>query len=204
MKVYRTEFLLLEVDGKEVNARIDYKDVKRYSFYPDGEGGLRVSAPRRSTSFDVRKTAKDLEKGLSSLLRRTKKVDRSKRYLFGMEVPLDDSSRAEKEENKALLEYVEGTVRHYEGKLGIEEPYRVRVRKMKTRLGSNSRKTHTLTFSTELKAYHPRIIDSVVVHELCHHYHFDHGKEFNALLRELYPEYDACRKKLRKGEFTYP
>ena len=36
----------------------------------------------------------------------------------------------------------------------------------------------------------PEVLDSVVVHELCHRREMNHSPRFYALVRSVYPEYD--------------
>lgn len=38
------------------------------------------------------------------------------------------------------------------------------------------------------------ILDSVVVHELCHRKHMNHSKEFYAEIDRVFPDYKRCNK----------
>ncbi len=69
---------------------------------------------------------------------------------------------------------------------------------MKTRWGTNSKKTHTLTFSMMLIHYDEEVIDSVIVHELAHYFYFDHSKNFYNVVRKYYPNYDEVQSRLKK------
>jgi predicted metal-dependent hydrolase len=71
------------------------------------------------------------------------------------------------------------------------------IRTMKRRWGSCSNKGK-ITLSTELIKLSDQYIEYVVTHELCHLKHHNHGSEFYKLLSELYPEWKAVRKELRK------
>ena len=42
------------------------------------------------------------------------------------------------------------------------------------------------------------VIDSVVVHELCHLKHMDHSAEFYAEVERAFPEYRRCQKWLKE------
>ena len=68
-------------------------------------------------------------------------------------------------------------------------PHRVRVRDMKTRWGSYSKKTNTLCVNVRLGAYSQGALRSVVCHELAHTVHMDHQQEFYRLLYALMPDY---------------
>lgn len=71
------------------------------------------------------------------------------------------------------------------------------IRTMKSRWGSCSNKG-VITLSTELVKLPDLFIEYVIIHELCHLRHHNHGPEFYRLLTELYPEWKETRKELRK------
>ena len=107
----------------------------------------------------------------------------------------------DKKLKKWFLKYIEPRHRYYEQVMEIKKPYRVSVRKMSTRYGSNSSQTHTVAYSTILMHYSNEIIDSVIVHELAHDKVHDHSKKFYDVVYKYCPNYDALHKRLRKGEF---
>jgi predicted metal-dependent hydrolase len=71
------------------------------------------------------------------------------------------------------------------------------IRSMKSRWGSCSKKG-IITLSTELIKLPDIFISYVIVHELCHLKHHNHGKDYYLLLSELFPEWKQVRKKLRE------
>ena len=79
--------------------------------------------------------------------------------------------------------------------------YKVRVQKMRSRFGSNSKHTKTLNFSTILLHYSLAIIDSVVVHELAHCFVYNHSKDFYNVVYKYCPNYKLVQAKLKKGIF---
>ena len=79
--------------------------------------------------------------------------------------------------------------------------YKVTLKDMRTRFGSNSKHTKTLHFAYVLIHYSFDIIDSVIVHELAHILVYDHSKKFYDVVYKYCPDYDIYRKKLIKGEF---
>lgn len=99
-----------------------------------------------------------------------------------------------------FLDVVTKRVRYYE-KLMKLPSYQVSVRNMKSRLGSNSRKTKRLNFALSLVHYSMPIIDSVVVHELAHIEVFNHSKKFYDVVYKYCPEYPKYRKMLLKGVY---
>ena len=75
---------------------------------------------------------------------------------------------------------------------------RVRVRKMQTRWGSCNHAKGYLNFSLSLIERDRRFIEYVVLHELAHLVHANHGTDFYALIAQIMPDFRA-RIKLGKG-----
>jgi predicted metal-dependent hydrolase len=71
------------------------------------------------------------------------------------------------------------------------------IRTMKRRWGSCSGKG-IITLSTELIKLDDIFIEYVIIHELCHLKHHNHGPDFYKLLTELCPSWKSVRKELRK------
>jgi len=71
------------------------------------------------------------------------------------------------------------------------------VKPIKSRWGSCSSKGN-VTISSELIKLDPVFADYVIIHELCHLKHHNHGREFYRLLEEIVPNYKEIRKELRK------
>ncbi|MCX6326955.1 MAG: SprT family zinc-dependent metalloprotease [Bacteroidia bacterium] len=71
------------------------------------------------------------------------------------------------------------------------------IRTMKRRWGSCSNKG-IITLSTELIKLPDLFIEYVILHELCHLKHHNHGKEYYRLLSEVFPDYKQVRKQLRR------
>lgn len=133
-------------------------------------------------------------------------------YLFGELFKLEISDKFEIKENavftkntadleknlrKLLVNYLNTSVRKYEEMMGVKKPYQISVKKMKSRYGSNSMKTHRLHFQLDLVHYSYPIIDSVVVHELAHEFYRNHQRGFYRCVLEYCPEYYSLKKKLR-------
>ena len=73
---------------------------------------------------------------------------------------------------------------------------RITIRDQKTRWGSCS-STGTLSFNYRLMFAPPKILDYVVVHELCHLTHMNHSKEFWNMVALYMPDYKEHRQWLR-------
>ena len=79
----------------------------------------------------------------------------------------------------------------------LPAPGPVNVRKMKRRWGT----CHTggaIWFNRELIKRDPELIDYVIIHELCHLVHHNHGKEYYSLLGRIVPGYRELRKRLQQ------
>jgi len=87
---------------------------------------------------------------------------------------------------------------HFE-RYGIQRP-QVVVRKMKSRWGSCTAKGK-ITLNFKLIQVPKRLIDYVIVHELCHTVVHAHNTEFYAFLSRIMPDWEARREKLNSFEF---
>jgi len=77
---------------------------------------------------------------------------------------------------------------------------RLTVRAMRTRWGSCSRDGH-VTLSTALVHLPRRLIDYVIVHELCHLAHLDHSAAFRFQLARCLPDWAQLRRELEQGSW---
>jgi len=78
----------------------------------------------------------------------------------------------------------------------LPAPGTVNVRKMKRRWGT----CHTggaIWLNRELIKKDPDLIDYVIIHELCHLVHHNHGKEYYALLGIIVPDFRDKRRRLQ-------
>jgi predicted metal-dependent hydrolase len=76
-------------------------------------------------------------------------------------------------------------------------PEKIIVRSTKSRWGSCS-SGGTISLSSELIKLDEKFHDYIILHELCHLKHNNHGAGFYKLLAELKPDYKELRKELRK------
>ncbi len=86
-------------------------------------------------------------------------------------------------------------VRHWAQEMGVT-PTGLKITSARTRFGSCSGK-NSLCFSLYLMEYPPEAIEAVVVHELAHIRHKNHGSDFYTLVRQYLPDYDARIKLLK-------
>ena len=86
-------------------------------------------------------------------------------------------------------------VQHYAHRMGLQ-PSGLKITAAKTRFGSCSEK-NSICFSWRLMEYPESAIDYVVVHELAHIVHKNHGPQFWALVEQYLPDYRERRAMLR-------
>ena len=92
-------------------------------------------------------------------------------------------------------EYIPPRAAYYARLMGVS-PTAIRFSRAKTRFGSCSAKD-SITFSLRLMDYPKEAVDYVIVHELAHIRHKNHGPDFYALVRGTLPDYDARIKLLK-------
>lgn len=115
--------------------------------------------------------------------------------------PRAHAERASKEEQQTWREVVEAAapvlVERWEKILGVQAQKLV-YRNMKSRWGSCQPETGRICINTRLALYPPECLEYVIVHELCHLRHPNHGKGFYALLEAALPEWRTWRDKLKR------
>ena len=82
-------------------------------------------------------------------------------------------------------------------KENIKSPI-LKIRDMKTRWGVCNRKKRYITLNSNLIKESIDKLDYVIIHELSHFVHFDHSKEFWAVVAKYCPKYKQIRKDLRE------
>lgn len=145
-----------------------------------------VRAPMRAARADIERFVQMHESWIARALVR----QGARRAAY----PEPDAQRCEqlRAEAKSVLP---ARVRHF-ARLMQLYPTGLRITAARTRFGSCSAK-NSLCFSLHLMAYPMEAVDYVVVHELAHIVHKNHGKAFWALVEHFMPDYRARRALLR-------
>lgn len=89
-------------------------------------------------------------------------------------------------------------VSYYAKELGVTYG-RITIRNQRSRWGSCSSKGN-LNFNCLLMLTPPEVIDSVIVHELCHRKYMNHSQSFYNEIYRVFPEYDAWDRWLKENE----
>ncbi|MBK8945096.1 MAG: M48 family metallopeptidase [Ignavibacteriae bacterium] len=82
-------------------------------------------------------------------------------------------------------------------KLGNFEFSKIQLKNLSTRWGSCSAKK-VLSFNIKLMYFNHKVIDYVIVHELCHLKEMNHSVKFWKLVKGIIPNYNIYRKELNK------
>lgn len=100
---------------------------------------------------------------------------------------------------KLALEKLTELTRKFEEIMSIKNPYKISVKKMNSRYGSNSLKTRSISYNLNLVHYSEEIMSTVVVHELAHEFHRNHQQKFYNCVYSYCPSYKELQRKLKKG-----
>ncbi|OQA79507.1 MAG: SprT-like family protein [Tenericutes bacterium ADurb.Bin239] len=199
--------------------RLTYKRMKTIVFRADEKEAntFNVSLPYGTRLSKLEEVFRQNLKSLKRLQNKAKSVPfTDKTYVFGKDITLlaiKDKYGLKtvpytlesfyKQTKNILLEYLENSVKKYSKIMGVQAEYKVCVRRMKTRWGTNSNKTMRLTFNEKLIHYHPRIIDALVVHELAHYFVNGHGPKFYKILEKVMPDYKVLDTLLKEHHYEY-
>ncbi|MCI2111400.1 MAG: M48 family metallopeptidase [Bacilli bacterium] len=203
----RTEVMSVVYEGLSYPVEVTFKRVRNISFRLSRDGGsMKVSCPcLTERRYLERKIAEYFPK-LKRKLEFEPSESGDEVYLFGVKNTiggygvLDEKKKAGFLKGK-LLSYIKEREPFYEKAMGIERPYELKVRSMRSRYGVNSRSNHRLTFALELVHYDPKIIDSVIVHELAHDFERNHQKAFYEIVFRFCPDYKRLYTNLRKHDY---
>lgn len=204
-----------KVNDIEYPVHINYKNIKNihYRFI---DGAFVVSCNKRASKKLIISGLDKFGKGLIQRSQKPLANGEDYFYLLGVKLPFQEigevsftdgskiSWKSKEEFNKKIKKffknYLTKRVEIHSKRMGLPL-YKVSVKEMRTRFGSNSKYTKTLHFALSLMPFSSEIIDSVVIHELAHILVYNHSKAFYDVVYKYCPNYDIYRKKLLKGEF---
>ena len=154
-----------------------------------------IRAPTRMKQNDIEKFVESkrvwIEKHLKSLSEKQKLLENIEPY--------------SNEEIRGFVakakEIIPKKVEFYADKIGVTYN-KITIRCQRTRWGSCSSKGN-LNFNCLLVLLPDEIIDSVVVHELCHRKQMNHSAKFYAEIEKVFPDYNRCRQWLKKNGNKY-
>lgn len=98
---------------------------------------------------------------------------------------------------RQALQKMRDKVKRYAPMVGVK-PAGVAIKSFKSRWGSCTVKGE-LEFNWRIMFAPNRMVDYVVVHELCHLIHYDHSPDFWSEVWRVMPDYQECRNWLREN-----
>ena len=153
------------------------------------DGNVIVRAPYLMSDPDIQKF---VEKNSDWVMKSLKKEEDRKEKLKDIEpLSMEDIQKLADKALKVIPE----RVAYYAPKVGVTYGG-ITIRNQKTRWGSCSSKGN-LNFNCLLMLTPPEVIDSVVVHELCHRKEMNHSKRFYDEVLRVYPEHKKWDKWLK-------
>ena len=142
---------------------------------------LTIRAPLQATNEDINRFMLQNKKWFDSHLAKAQAREKAKEEIhkLAQDEIIALANRA--------LEVIPDWVAHYAPLVGVTYG-RITIRHQKSRWGSCSSKGN-LNFNCLLMLTPPQVIDSVVVHELCHRKEMNHSDRFYAEVLRVFPTY---------------
>ena len=176
---------------EEINFELIRSDRSTCQIQVKTDGRVIVRVPKRMPEAQilafVNERAEWIEKALNKA--------REARAMLDDQPPLSEAD-VDRLADKAI-QYLPDRVAMFAERIGVEYG-RITVRNQKTRWGSCSGKGN-LNFNCLLMLTPPKVIDYVIVHELCHLKEMNHSKHFWAEVEAVIPDYKESRLWLKKN-----
>lgn len=157
-----------------------------------GRGGeITVRAPYQVSDREIRRVLAEKEDWIRT----------HQKKILERESAAADNPKLTMEEIRRLadqaMKEIPPRVAFYAKKAGVTYG-RITIRNQKTRWGSCSSKGN-LNFNCLLMLMPQEVIDSVIVHELCHRKEMNHSKKFYEEIYRIYPDYDKWNQWLKEN-----
>ena len=155
------------------------------------EGRLIVRAPMRVADAEIERFVWQHRRWIETHLQRAQERERAR----------EATPKLKQEEVRALArqaaQVIPERVAYYAARIGVTYG-RITIRRQKTRWGSCSADGN-LNFNCLLMLAPPEVVDSVVVHELCHRKEMNHSARFYAEVLRVMPDYRERRRWLKEN-----
>lgn len=209
----------ITLDGITYDVIIERKNNKNTYLRVKEDLNIYVTTSYLTPNFMIEKLIKDnipfIEKQIDKMGKRIDKKE--KNYILGEEINIEINKNIKRTsfdgktlyvKNKSDIEkwYKKVTKKIFEKHLNdvynrftVDIPFpKLCIRKMTTRWGVNNSRLKKVTLNSELIYKDPKYLDYVIVHELAHFIHHNHGKGFWKLVEENEPNYKRLRKELQE------
>ena len=179
----------MEKPENTIKAEIIHSKRKTVALQIADDGHLIVRAPLKCPHGDISafiaKNRKWIEEHTQRVIQRNNELEQLEPF----------SAQDIEEMAQNALKVIPERVKYYAEKIGVKYG-RITIRNQKTKWGSCT-SGGNLNFNCLLMAAPSEVLDSVVVHELCHRLHMNHSKEFYAEVYRIFPDYDKWDKWLK-------
>ena len=171
---------------------MDYEVIRsgRKTFSAQIRGGrLFVRVPAQAADEQIEQFLYSHRKWISAHLEKARREQNT----FGKKLEEDEIQRLLLKAQTVLEE----RTAHFAPIVGVDYG-RVRAKKLRSRWGSCNAKGE-LSFNFLLILTPPEVLDSVVVHELCHRKVMDHSDRFYDEVLRVCPDYRSCSRWLKEN-----
>lgn len=151
---------------------------------------IRVRAPYFMKDTEIRRFLKEKEHWITEHLKKVKVRQQAAEEV--QKLTMDEV----KQLADLALKVIPEKVRYYAGIMNVRYG-RITIRNQKTRWGSCSGKGN-LNFNCLLMLAPEKVVDYVVVHELCHLIEMNHSKAFWEQVERVMPDYKKYRQWLKE------
>ena len=209
----------LTIDGITYDVIIERKNNKNTYLRVKEDLNIYVTTHYLTPNFMIQKLINDnipfIKKQIDKMGKRIDKKE--KHYLLGEEIDIvivnttkktsfdgttlfvKNKSDIEKWYKKVTKEVFEKHLEIVYNRFTVNVPFpKLCIRKMTSRWGVNNTRLKKVTLNSELIYKDPKYLDYVIVHELAHFIHPNHGKGFWKLVEENEPNYKKIRKELQE------
>ena len=209
----------LTLDGITYDVIIERKNNKNTYLRVKEDLNIYITTSYLTPNFMIQKLIDDnipfIKKQIDKMGKRIDKKE--KNYVLGEEVNIEvnknikktsfdgktlfvkNKSDIEKWYKKIAKQIFEKHLKDVYNRFTVDIPFpKLCIRKMTTRWGVNNTKLKKVTLNSELIYKDPKYLDYVIVHELAHFIHPNHGKGFWKLVEENEPNYKRLRKELQE------
>ncbi len=202
-RINAEEIKLQAPDGGVIVCAVIRSKRRSYGIVVDEDGQVTVRIPLRGSM----RMAKELVREKQDWIFEKITLQEQRKQIRDLQAAQSESKytpeqRAglEKRYRQAAKEYIPRRADYYAQLIGVSYE-RIRIAEQKTRWGSCSSRG-TLSFNWKLMLAPPKVLDYVVVHELCHLKEMNHSPRFWKLVEEMIPNYKEYRKWLKENGNT--
>lgn len=191
-KKRRSGFLRYADIEMNIKYEIIRSDRRTMAIQIRADGKVVVRAPKRLPQREIQRFVEEKEQWILKNLEKMQEAAKNRETQ-------EKQEKLSMEEIRQLadqaLKVIPKRVKKYAEIVGVTYG-RITIRNQRTRWGSCSAKGN-LNFNCLLMLAPTEVIDSVVVHELCHRKEMNHSKKFYEEVYRAYPEYDKWHRWLK-------